>query len=120
MGAKPEVAEVLATCNRMNKKIPHPTQNPEELVRKFLFASSRVGDIVLDPFSSSGTTVVVAAQFGRHFLVCKLDACYNGWAVNDCVRSCIKPRRNGPNTIRLLSNAEIYLVNVLRRIREIG
>lgn len=78
IGMKPEdVIEVLATCNGMNKKIPYPTQKPEEMVCKFLSASSRGSDIVLDPFSNSGTTVVVAAQLGRQFSVRKLDACYN-------------------------------------------
>ena len=49
MGAKPkDVIEVPTTCNGMNEKTPHPTQKPEELVRKFVFASSHPGDLVLD------------------------------------------------------------------------
>ena len=81
MGAKPkDVIEVPTTCNGMNEKTPHPTQKPEELVRKFIFASSRPGELVLDPFSGSGTTAVVAAQLGRRFLACDLDSQYNGWA----------------------------------------
>lgn len=52
---------------------------PEELVRKIVFASSQVGDIVLDPCSGSGTTAVVAVQLGRRFLACELDSHYNGW-----------------------------------------
>lgn len=81
MGAKPkDVIEVPTTCNGMNEKTPHPTQKPEELVRKFVFASSQAGDMVLDPFSGSGTTAVVAAQLGRRFLACELDPRYNGWA----------------------------------------
>lgn len=81
MGAKPkDVIEVPTTCNGMNEKTPHPTQKPEELVRKFVFASSRPGELVLDPFSGSGTTAVVAAQLGRRFLACDRDPQYNGWA----------------------------------------
>ncbi|MFT4125822.1 MAG: site-specific DNA-methyltransferase [Gordonia sp. (in: high G+C Gram-positive bacteria)] len=81
MGAKPkDVIEVPTTCNGMNEKTPHPTQKPEELVRKFVFAGSAPGDVVLDPFSGSGTTAVVAAQLGRTFLACDLDPQYNGWA----------------------------------------
>jgi len=83
MGAKPkDVIEVPTTCNGMNEKTPHPTQKPEELVRKFVFAGSHPGDVVLDPFSGSGTTAVVAAQLGRQFLSCDLDPEYNGWAAS--------------------------------------
>lgn len=81
MGAKPkDVIEVPTTCNGMNEKTPHPTQKPEEIVRKFVFAGSRPGELVLDPFSGSGTTAVVAAQLGRRFLACDLDPQYNEWA----------------------------------------
>lgn len=81
MGAKPkDVIEVPTTCNGMNEKTPHPTQKPEELVRKFIFAGSHPGELVLDPFSGSGTTAVVATQLGRRFLACDLDPKYNTWA----------------------------------------
>lgn len=83
MGAKPkDVIEVPTTCNGMNEKTPHPTQKPEELVRKFVFAGTAPGELVVDPFSGSGTTAVVAAQLGRRFLACDLDSEYNGWAAS--------------------------------------
>lgn len=57
MGAKPkDVIDIPTTCNGMGEKTPHPTQKPEELVRKFVLASSQSGDLVIDPFSGSGTT----------------------------------------------------------------
>lgn len=81
MGAKvKDVITVPTTCNGMNEKTPHPTQKPEELVRKFVWASSSPGGVVLDPFSGSGTTAVVAAQLGRKFLACDMNAEYNSWA----------------------------------------
>ena len=46
----------------------HPTQKPEKLIAKLILASSRVGDIVFDPFLGSGTTSVVAKKLGRHYL----------------------------------------------------
>ncbi|MDP9851813.1 DNA-methyltransferase [Corynebacterium lowii] len=83
MGAKPkDVIEVPTTCNGMNEKTPHPTQKPEELVRKFIFAGTTSGQVVLDPFSGSGTTAVVSAQLGRQFLACDLDPEYNSWAAS--------------------------------------
>jgi len=61
--AKPKnVLEVPTTCNGMNEKTKRPTQKPEELVRKIILVSSNEGDLVIDPFSGSGTTAVVASQ----------------------------------------------------------
>ncbi len=81
-GAKPkDVIDVPTTCNGMYESTPHPTQKPEELVRKFVLASSNKGDVVLDPFSGSGTTLVVAEQLGRKWLGCDLEEEYNAWAV---------------------------------------
>ncbi len=46
----------------------HPTQKPEELVRRAVIASSNPGDIVLDPFLGSGTTASVAKSLGRNWI----------------------------------------------------
>lgn len=82
LGAKPkDVIEIPTTSNGMAEKTPHPTQKPEELVRKFVLAASRPGDVVLDPFSGSGTTAVAAQQLGRRWLACDQSAEYNSWAV---------------------------------------
>lgn len=81
LGAKPkDVIEFPTTCNGMGEKTPHPTQKPEGLIRKFVFASSNPGDVVLDPFSGSGTTLVVAEQLGRKWLGCDTNPQYNQWA----------------------------------------
>ena len=81
LGAKPkDVVEIPTTCNGMNEKTPHPTQKPEELLRKLILASSSEGDLVLDPFSGSGTTVVVASQLHRQWLACDENPEYNQWA----------------------------------------
>lgn len=81
-GAKPrDVLEVPTTCNGMGEKTKHPTQKPEELVRKFILASSTEGDLVVDPFSGSGTTAVAAEQLKRRWAGCELEADYNGWAI---------------------------------------
>lgn len=46
----------------------HPTQKPEEMLKRIIIASSNKGDIVLDPFLGSGTTAVVAKQLDRHWI----------------------------------------------------
>jgi len=81
LGAKPkDVIEIPTTCNGMHEKTPHPTQKPEELLRKFVLASSNAGDLVVDPFLGSGTTAVVAEQLGRRWKGCDLSAEYARYA----------------------------------------
>jgi site-specific DNA-methyltransferase (adenine-specific) len=83
LGAKPkDVIEIPTTCNGMSEKTNHPTQKPEELLRKIILASSNPDDIVLDPFSGSGTTLVAAEQLGRKWLGCEMNAEYNSWAID--------------------------------------
>jgi DNA modification methylase len=51
------------------EKTGYPTQKPEGLVRRFVQASSRPGDLCLDPFAGSGTLGAVAAKLGRRYLL---------------------------------------------------
>jgi modification methylase len=46
----------------------HPTQKPEALLYRILNATTRPGDVVLDPFFGTGTTGAVARKLGRHFI----------------------------------------------------
>jgi modification methylase len=54
----------------------HPTQKPEALLYRILTATSRPGDIVLDPFFGTGTTGAVARKLGRHFIGIERDETY--------------------------------------------
>lgn len=80
-GAKPkDVLEIPTTCNGMHEKTPHPTQKPEELLRKLVLASSNPGDLIIDPFLGSGTTAVVAEQLKRQWKGCDITPEYCEWA----------------------------------------
>ena len=57
-------------------KKAHPTQKPEALLHRVVLASSRVGDVILDPFFGSGTTGAVAKQLGRDFIGIERDPDY--------------------------------------------
>ncbi|MGC9331029.1 MAG: DNA-methyltransferase [Bacteroidales bacterium] len=46
----------------------HPTQKPEEMLKRIIIASSNKGDTVLDPFLGSGTTAFVAKKLGRNWI----------------------------------------------------
>lgn len=53
---------------RDKKKYGHPTCKPEKIIKNLIINSSEAGDIVLDPFVGSGTTVVCAADLNRRFI----------------------------------------------------
>ena len=53
---------------------------PEALPERCIKAGSRVGDLVLDPFTGSGTTGQVAIQLGRSFVGVELNPAYAGLA----------------------------------------
>ncbi len=53
---------------RINGQKVHSTQKPAELLYRIILATSNPGDIVLDPFSGSGTTAAVAKRLGRNFI----------------------------------------------------
>ena len=65
----------------MPENTDHPTQKPEKLIAKLILASSRPGDLVLDPFMGSGTTAVVAKKLGRHFTGSEINPEYCMWAM---------------------------------------
>ena len=57
-------------------KKAHPTQKPEALLHRVLLASTRPGDLVLDPFFGTGTTGAVAKRLGRCFIGIERDPAY--------------------------------------------
>jgi modification methylase len=59
-----------------DKKKLHPTQKPEALLARVILSASRPDDLVLDPFSGTGTTGAVAKRLGRRFIGVERDASY--------------------------------------------
>ncbi len=54
----------------------HGCQMPEQLLGRIIRASSNEGEVVLDPFAGSGTTLAVAKKLGRRYLGCELSEAY--------------------------------------------
>ena len=52
----------------MDGKSLHNTQKPADLLRRVILASTRAGDVILDPFFGSGTTGAVAKELGRNWI----------------------------------------------------
>ena len=61
---------------RMAEYQNHPTQKPEELLKRIILASSNKDDVVLDPFSGSFTTCKVALDLGRKCIGIELNPEY--------------------------------------------
>lgn len=61
---------------KVNGQKAHSTQKPEDLLYRIILSSSNVGDIVLDPFSGSGTTAAVSKKLGRNFIVFEKEEFY--------------------------------------------
>lgn len=53
--------------NAEGKKI-HSTQKPEQLLYNIILSSTKIEDLVLDPFFGTGTTGAVAKRLGRHYV----------------------------------------------------
>ena len=54
----------------------HNTQKPLDLLHRVILASTKPGDIILDPFMGSGTTAAAARELGRQFIGIERDATY--------------------------------------------
>jgi modification methylase len=54
----------------------HPTQKPESLLHRVLVATTKPGDVVLDPFFGTGTTGAVAKKLGRDFIGIEREKAY--------------------------------------------
>ena len=54
----------------------HPTQKPLALLERIITASTKEGDLILDPFMGSGTTGVASVKLGRKFVGIDVDKQY--------------------------------------------
>lgn len=61
---------------RPSKSPLHPTMKPVGLLRKLILNSSRIGDIVYDPFGGSGSTLIACEQTKRKCLMVELEPSY--------------------------------------------
>jgi len=58
------------------KKALHPTQKPEELLKRIILGFSNKNDIILDPFAGSGTTPYIAQKYDRNFIAIEKEEKY--------------------------------------------
>jgi len=63
-------------CPKPSKSKLHPTQKPISLLRRLILNSSKVGDVVFDPFGGSGSTLIACHQTKRKCLMIEIDQEY--------------------------------------------
>lgn len=67
----------ITSSKKNEKKIgKHPTQKPIDLLKRIILASTKEGDLILDPFSGSSTTGVVAYMLNRKFVGIEIEKKY--------------------------------------------
>ena len=72
-----DVWQINRVCGTFKERVKGvPTQLPTELVQRIIGVSSNPGDIVLDPFAGSGTSLVVAKAMGREAIGIELNPDY--------------------------------------------
>lgn len=62
--------------DRTKKNELHPTMKPINLLARLMSNSSKRGDLVLDPFAGSGSTMITAEQLGRKAAIMEMDPVY--------------------------------------------
>ncbi|WP_427161682.1 DNA-methyltransferase [Aliinostoc sp. HNIBRCY26] len=55
----------------------HPCQFPEDLVARIVLATTKAGDLVLDPYMGAGTVAVVSRNYNRNFIGTEIDSKYH-------------------------------------------
>jgi site-specific DNA-methyltransferase (adenine-specific) len=63
-----DVWEIGVIAPVARERTGYPSQKPEALLERLIGALSNPGDLVLDPYAGSGTTLAVAHRMGRRFL----------------------------------------------------
>ncbi len=67
---------VSRVCGTFKERTGHPCQMPEGVLERIIKVASNPGDLVLDPFAGSGTTLAVAKRLKRRYLGMELSEPY--------------------------------------------
>ena len=67
---------VSRVCGTFKERVAHPCQMPEAVLERIIRVASNPGDVILDPFAGSGTTLAVAHRLQRRYLGIELSPEY--------------------------------------------
>jgi DNA modification methylase len=85
------------------KNAQHPTMKPVGILARAIKNSSKTGQVVLDPFGGSGSTLIAAEQTGRKSYLCELDPKY----IDVIVKRYIEFKNNHSDVYLLRNNKTI-------------
>lgn len=71
-GKPTEVFNIPFVQGTSKERIGYPTQKPEALISRLIRASTKPGDLIMDFFAGSGTTLAVAEKLGRRWVGCDI------------------------------------------------
>jgi len=69
-------SKMIHQINNIKGKKSHPTEKPLDLMKLYVGNSSNIGDIVLDPFAGTGSTLVASKELGRKYIGYEIDKQY--------------------------------------------
>ena len=69
--------EIPLTKKSERKHGKHPSQKPSSVINRLILAGTNEDDLILDPFSGTGTTAVVAEQHNRRWIMIEKEEEYN-------------------------------------------
>lgn len=87
LSARRRKGSVLRYPRQTGRKVRHPSEKPVALLRELIESSSRVGEIVLDPFAGIGSTAVAATLLGRKSVSVEINPEYAALAVERIKRA---------------------------------
>jgi len=93
--------------NKPARNADHPTMKPLKLLARLVKNSSRIGEIVLDTFGGSGSTLITCEQLGRRCYTMELDPKY----ADVIVKRYLKFKEN--STVTLVRNGKKQTVSLL-------
>lgn len=71
-GKATEIFEIPFVQGTSKERQGYPTQKPEELLSRIIKASTKEGDLIMDFFGGSGTSMAVAEKLNRRWVTCDL------------------------------------------------
>lgn len=67
---------IVSSQRLSGDKLIHPTEKPVDLLEQLVLSYTKPGDIVLEPFAGSGSTLIAAKNQGRQYIGVELDPVY--------------------------------------------